>query len=173
MNKIVSALGVIGFIIAISGVVFQYNQTQKIVFVNIETVYDEFTMKKELESKFENVSQLRQQILDSLKLELNILSKSITSKDQVEKIKEFQVKRQEYALKEQNFAESTQQTNEQYKNQIWKQLSQYIIQFGKNTHCKYILGFENKSSILYGDEAEDVTKELSAYVNQCYNGGVK
>lgn len=173
MNKIIASVSLIALCLSIACIVMTFNQKQKIVFVNIESVYDEFTMKKELESKFENVTSMRQQILDSLKLELNILSKSITSKDQVDRIKDFQLKRQEYALKEQNFTESTQQTNEQYKSQIWKQLSQYIMQFGKKNHYKYILGFENKSSILYGDEAEDVTKELSVYVNECYKGGVK
>ena len=102
-----------------------------------------------------------------------ILSKSITSKDDIEKINFFQLKRQEFALKEQNFNESTEQTNEQYKNQIWKQLSQYIMQFGKQNDYTYMLGFENKSSILYGDEAEDVTKSLVVYVNEVYKGGVK
>ena len=136
-------------------------------------MYDEFVMKKELETKFESVAQMRQQILDSLKLELTILSKSITSKDDIEKINFFQLKRQEFALKEQNFNESTEQTNEQYKNQIWKQLSQYIMQFGKQNDYTYMLGFENKSSILYGDEAEDVTKSLVVYVNEVYKGVVK
>jgi outer membrane protein len=173
MNKLIAPIAFLALCISITCAVLLFNQKQKIVFVNIETVYDEFTMKKELESKFENVANVRQQILDSLKLELTILSKSITSKNDMGKINLFQAKRQEYALKEQNFTESTSQTNEQYKNQIWKQLSQYIMQFGKKNNYKYILGFENKSSILYGDDAEDVTKELSVYVNELYKGGAK
>lgn len=173
MNKIIGPVALIALCLSVTCVVMLTTRKQKIVFVNIETVYDEFSMKKELESKFENVTNMRQQILDSLKLELNILSKSITSKNDVEKINAFQVKRQQYALKEQSFTESTAQTNDQYKEQIWKQLSQYIKQFGKKNNYTYMLGFENKSSILYGDEAEDVTTELSAYVNEAYKGGVK
>jgi outer membrane protein len=173
MNKIIGISGIIGLVLSITCIVLQFNQRQKIVFVNIETVYDEFVMKKELETKFETVTQLRQQILDSIKLELTILSKSLSPKSDPDKIQEFKLKRQEFALKEQSFNESTEQTNEQYKNQIWKQLSQYIKQFGKKNKYTYMLGFENKSSILYGDEAEDVTKELSIYVNEMYKGGTK
>ena len=173
MNKLIGPIAFIALCISITCAVLLFKQKQKIVFVNIETVYDEFVMKKELETKFESVAQMRQQILDSLKLELTILSKSITSKDDIEKINYFQLKRQEFALKEQNFNESTEQTNEQYKNQIWKQLGQYIKQFGKQNDYTYMLGFENKSSILYGDEAEDVTKSLVVYVNEVYKGVVK
>jgi outer membrane protein len=173
MNKIIGVLGIIGFIISITCLTMQFNKQKKTVFVNIETVYDEFTMKKELESKFETVTQIRQQMLDSIKLELTIMSKSLSANSDPNKIEEFKFKRQEYAIKEQSFTESTEQTNEQYKNQIWKQLSQYIKQFGKKNKYTYMLGFENKSSILYGDEAEDVSKELIIYVNEMYKGGVK
>ncbi len=173
MNKITVPVALIALCLSITCLVLVLSKNQKTVFVNIETVYDDFPMKKELELKFENVANMRQQILDSLKLQLTILSQRITSKTDINNINQFQLKRQEYALKEQSFTESTQQTNEQYKNQIWKQLSQYVAQFGKKNNYKYILGFENKSSVLYGDEAEDVTKELSAYVNEMYKGGVK
>ena len=173
MNKIIGPAAIIALCISITCLVLTLKKDQKTVFVNIETVYNDFTMKKELELKFENVAGMRKQILDSLKLELNILSQQITSKNDVERITVFQRKREEFALKEENFTESTVQTNEQYKNQIWKQLSQYIKQFGKKNNYKYILGFENKSSVLYGDDAQDVTGELSEYVNEMYKGGIK
>lgn len=173
MNKLVAPIAFISLCLSIICVVILFKPKQKIVFVNIETVYDDFLLKKELEAKFENVTNTRQQILDSLKLELNLFSKTITSNKEVEKINLFQQKRQEYALKEQNFTESTQQTNEQYKNQIWKQLSQYMKKFGLKNNYQYILGFENKSAVLYGDEAEDVTVEASDYVNKAYKGDEK
>jgi len=173
MNKLTVPVALIALCISITCMVMLFSQKQKTVFVNIETVYDEFLMKKELEAKFDNVASVRQQILDSLKLELTILSKSITSKNDVEKINAFQAKRQAYSLKEQNYLESTEQTNEQYKTQIWKQLSQYIKKFGSKNNYQYILGFENKSAVLYGDEAEDVTAEMSSYVNNAYKGDEK
>lgn len=172
MNKLFSFIALCALCISVVCLVL-ISRKQKIVFVNIETVYDGFTMKKELESKFDNVTHLRQQILDSMKLQLSMLSQQITSKEDAEKIRVFQLKRQEYALKEQNFTESTQETNEQYKNQIWKQLSQYVTEFGKKNSYQYILGFENKSAVLYGDAAEDVTTELGKYVNEAYKGGGK
>lgn len=173
MNKLVTPIAFIALCLSITCVVILFKPKQKIVFVNIETVYDDFLLKKELEAKFDNVANLRQQILDSLKLELNIFSKTITSNKDVDKIQMYQQKRQEYALKEQNYLENTELTNEQYKNQIWKQLSQYIKKFGKKNNYQYILGFENKSAILYGDEAEDVTKDVSDYVNKSYKGDEK
>ena len=173
MNKIVIPLVLIAFGLSVTSIVLVFNKSPKIGFVNIESVYDGFVMKKQLESKFENVTQMRKQILDSLKLELTILSKSISSEKDVAKITAFQQKRQEYIIKEEGFSESTTEMTEQYKSQIWKQLSQYIAEFSKQNHYKYMLGFENKSSILYGDEGEDVTKELTNYVNEKYNGNTK
>ena len=170
MNKLTGPVALIALCVSVASLVLVFRKDQKTVFVNIETVYNEFAMKKELELKFDNVTAMRQRILDSLKLELNVLSQRITSRNDLTNMQAFQIKRQEYALKEQSFAESTQQTNDQYKSQIWKQLSQYIGEFGKKNNYKYILGLDGKSSVLYGDATEDVTKELEEHVNALYKG---
>jgi outer membrane protein len=173
MNKLVVPIALISLCLSLGCLIMLFKQKQKIVFVNIETVYDDFLLKKELEAKFDNVANARQQILDSLKLELNLFYKTISSNKDVEKIQAFQQKKQEYSIKEQSYLESTEQTNEQYKNQIWKQLSQYMKKFGSKNNYQYILGFENKSAVLYGDEAEDVTAEASDYINKAYKGDEK
>jgi len=171
--KLTISIALLALCASVASLVFVFKGNQKIIFVDIEKVYNNFTMKKELEAKFDNVMQMRQHILDSLKLEVELLSKRISSEKDVANINAFQVKRQEYLMKEQSFTESTQATNEQYKNEIWKQLSQYVREYGKKNGCTYILGFENKSTVLYGNEAEDQTKEVESYVNEAYKGNAK
>lgn len=173
MQKLTFASAVLALIISVSVLVLWMKKPTKIGYVNIETVYNEFQMKKELESKFQNVQNMRKNILDSLKLQLNVLSQRVTSPNDKENIQRFELLRQEYLLKEEQFMQDNQATTEQYASQIWKQLSQYVKQYGKEHHYSYVLGMETKGTVLYGNEAEDITNDVKTYINAQYQGGAK
>ncbi|MBS1635849.1 MAG: OmpH family outer membrane protein [Bacteroidetes bacterium] len=171
MKNVPLIISVLALIVAV-GCFFMLNgRQQKIGYVELEAVYNDFQMKKELEAKFQNVSQLRQNILDSLKIEVNMLSSRIKSESDKENIQAFQLKRQEYLMKEQSFAQSNEETTAQYKSQIWKQLSQYIKQFGEQNKYQYILGFDaDNGALLYGNGGENVTDQVKLFVNNAYKG---
>jgi len=64
-------------IITILVIAYHFFIAQKTAFVNLNKVYDEFTYKKEMEEKFENIKKARQSILDSLKIKIEVLSRKI------------------------------------------------------------------------------------------------
>src|SRR5688572_16738556 len=70
----------------------------RIAFIELTKVYNSFQMKKELEGKMKTVQQMRNNILDSLKLELQVLSRKIeTAKTSDDKtLVMFNMKRENY-----------------------------------------------------------------------------
>lgn len=66
-------------------------------------------------------------------------------------------------------AQLTQQYNEKsdaFQASIWDELNKRIEEYGKEMGYTYILGANGDGSIMYGDEAEDVTEELIKYINK-------
>ena len=51
----------------------------KMAYVDLGKVYDSFALKKELQTKLEQIKQMRQVQLDSMKLDLNVLVKNLKS----------------------------------------------------------------------------------------------
>jgi outer membrane protein len=145
----------------------QYTRTKKIGFVTTLKVFEEFTLKKELEGDYKKVQIIKQTYLDSIKL--NIQSLAVTSKqvDKEEKIADY---KKVYLLKENQFNQENEALYQQYNEQIWKQLNQFIEDFGKENGYDYLLGASGQGSIMYANEKEDLTKQIIDYVNTKYSG---
>jgi len=173
MQRLPLYLSIAALIMAATVLVMSTRKAEKIAYVNIETLYNDFQMKQELEGKFKNVQNMRTGILDSLELQLKLVSQQITSPNDKEGIARYQMLRQNYAAKENEFAQSNEETMNQYGNQIWKQLTQYVKQYGKEHGYLYVLSQESRGAVLYGNEAEDITNAVKEYVNAQYKGESK
>lgn len=149
------------------------NYTNKIAYVQLATVYDEFPMKKELESNLMKVQNARKIILDSLQIQLNSLSLSVKSEKDIDAIRLFQVKKQEYLIKQQNFEEDNELMTQNYTSQIWKQINQYVKDYGTQNEYTFILGADGSGNLMYSDDKKDITKEVSLYINERYAGEKK
>lgn len=171
MNKYVVYFLFTVSIVGIIGVYFHSSSVApKIAYVNLEQLYSEFKMKKELESKLVNVQQARKSILDSMKIQLNALSFKIKSDKDVEQIKKYNFYKQEYLLKERDFDEENSIISRSYTNQIWTQINQYIKDYGKEEGYEYILGAEGSGAVMYASDENDLTKILIEYINSRYDG---
>lgn len=144
-------------------------------YVDIGIIYNEFGLKKELETKYTNVQSTRKRIIDSLGLELTILSNRVKQnlasdlKDSIGQ--QFTAKQQEYMYRKQAFESDNDAVTEQYSAQIWKQLNQYITDYGKANGYDYIFGGDGSGSLMYAREGLNITDQVKTYVNQRYKGG--
>lgn len=149
------------------------NKTPKVAYVELEKLYNDFSMKKELEAKLNNVKQTRQSILDSLKIQLNALSRSIKSEKEKEAIRDFEIRKQEFLIKQQNFEQDNEATTQAYSSQIWKQINQYVKDYGKQNNYTLLMGADGSGNVMYADEANNITTEVSEYINAKYSGEKK
>ena len=159
---------------------YQAYTRPKTAYVNLSKLYNEFEMKKQLEQQLTTVQQLRQKTLDSLQLSLQLLSRNLqtldekTQKDQYQtKASEFDGRRQEYIYKQKAFTDDNNTLTEQYNGQIWKQLNQYVKDYGDAHGYTYIMGGDGTGSMMYANHGEDLTETLVAYTNDRFKGESK
>lgn len=153
---------------------FISNSFPKVAYVELNQVYSDFQLKKELETKLDNVKQKRKEILDSLEVELNAISKRIEASagKNMDEIKAFEFTRQNYMQQHESFEQDNLNMTQQYSGQIWKQLNQYVQDYGKEHGYDYILGADGNGTVMYADQGKNITEEIKKYVNEKYKGSL-
>ncbi|MDX2172816.1 MAG: OmpH family outer membrane protein [Bacteroidota bacterium] len=147
---------------------FQIINNKKIGYVTTLKVFEEFKEKKELETKYQKIQIVKQTYLDSLKLNIQSLENGDFKKNE-EKINEL---KKIYLLKENQFNQENEVLYKDYTDQIWKQLNQYIEDYGKEKKYDFLLGATGQGNIMYASDKEDLTKEIIEYVNNKYDGKI-
>jgi outer membrane protein len=150
---------------------FKYNE-KKLAYVDLTVVFSKFDYKKELEKKMLKVTETRKTIMDSLEFDLKLMAKQLESNKNPdkEKVVLFQVKREDFFKKKQEYAEDNSQMAKQYDEQIFKQLNQYIKEYGKMKSYSIIFGTDGTGTLMYGEEKIDVTNEATEFINNKYKG---
>jgi len=144
---------------------------KKVAWINLPDVYKNFEFKKELENKLIKTTEARKMIIDSLELELRIISDEIqTGKKDNNKIELFKQKRANYLTRKKVFDEDNYMNKEKYEEQIMTQLSQYVKDYGKEHNYQFIYGADGSGTVMYADEGMNITEEVKKYVNEKYKG---
>lgn len=148
------------------GILVVQGDTPRVAYIQIGQVYQEFALTKELEAKYHNTSQSRQTVLDSLQAKIIRLDRAgkIPS-DSLERLQRY------YLRKEQKFQEDGTLQTQQYDEQIWKQLNQYIQDFQRDRKYNMVLGANGRGSIMAADSSLDITEAVLSYINHRYSGG--
>ena len=180
LKQFISALILVSALTATVLSVYMFATKPKTAFVNLTRLYNEFELKKSLEQQLTSVQQLRQKTLDSLELNLKTLSRNIEAidaqkmKDEYNsRIAEFENRKQEYLYKQKTFGDDNSNLSDQYSVRIWKQLNQYVKDFGDANHYTYIMGGDGSGSMMYADQSDDLTETLVTYTNSRYKGETK
>src|SRR5687768_9197484 len=150
-----SILLIIGLFIIVVGLFYFFNKDiAKSAFIDLDKVYQEFAMKKEMEAKLQQTVSARKKITDSLELNLKLLSSKIEQTKGKDKklIEVFHERRQEYLIKKKTFDEDNSNLSEQYNDQVIKQMNQYVRDFGKTKKYDFIYGANGNGAIMYADE---------------------
>lgn len=166
-KKIITPLVVI---LAVAFCIFwTLRSSKKIAYVNTIQLYDSFKLKKELEEKFSKVQLARQNLLDSIKFRIQYVSIKGAALSEQEKMQVNDLQRS-YLYKEKEFSDENAATMQQYSDQIWKQINQYVNDYGKKHGYDLILGATGEGNIMFARTEEDITKNVSEYINRRYAG---
>jgi outer membrane protein len=140
-------------------------------YVDLVMVYNEFNMKKELDGKLQEVQEKRKNIMDSLALQLNILGQRAELSAEGDSIRYiYAQQRNYYLMHQQQFEQDNGSTAQIYQEQIWKQINQYVTEYGKEHDYSYIFGGDGTGSVMYSENGNDLTEEMKVYVNTRYEG---
>jgi outer membrane protein len=146
-------------------------------FVIIPEVFDQFEMKKELETSLKVAQKTQTNILDSLKKNLQYLYAQIEGeKDKSKKDKlvlEYRVQQQYFDARSSEIEQTNENIVTEYDSKIFRQINQYAKDFGEEEGYKLIFGSNSQGSVMYGDDQTNITKEFVQYINAKYQGKTK
>jgi len=141
--------------------------------INLNKVYNEFLLTKDLDKKLKVVQNEGKKITDSLELQLKVFVKqfevlSDNQKDQQSQI--FELKRQEYLVKKQEFEDDNSQLQSDYNQQILTQINQYVKDYAIEKNYDFIFGAEGTGVLMYAKDGNEITEDVLKFINSKYKG---
>lgn len=160
--------------LSVTGIILFTKASQpRIAYVINGQLYESFEMTKQFEARVTNVRQMRKNLMDSLGLQLNMDVQSWRMNGSRDTVQErlLSQRQQELYVKQRQFENDNQQMSDQYDQQIWKQLNQYVQDYGKEHGYSIILGATGDGGIMYAVDGLNITEAMKTYVNERYKKG--
>lgn len=150
----------INFILLIALAVFVVVRPSegKQAYVLNEELFKGFKGKKILEAKLEKLRTDHKASMDSL----NTLIRSNNNNDQL--ISAYQESTNKFALLE-------QELSDKYTADIWKEINKGVAAYGKAHGYDFVLGAAGDGSLMYANEAKNITTAVVEYLNKRYDEG--
>ena len=150
-------------------------QQQKIGFVDNGELINEYQERKDVEAKLNTKIEAFKTRTDSLRsaFELEIkeaelkarkMSQSAIQKLSQDLQNKEQVLSQRVQFEQQQIAQESQTLNDSIINRV----KDFVEAYGKLNNYNYILGSNEAGSVLYGEEASDLTQEILEALNESY-----
>ena len=132
-------------------------KNKKSAFIINQQVFNEFLGKKELEIKLSAVKVSHKKSLDSLSVLIQQSGNNVIG------LKIYQENIENVRLME-------QQMSDQYTADIWKQINQFVNEYGKQNGYDFILGAAGNGSLMFANETNNITEEVIFFINNRYQG---
>lgn len=174
MKKILTYISIVTISVLISLLVsfILFQKKEKPTgYIELGKVYDEFELSKNLNAQFQTTATERKNYLDSLEFQVKNMYNQVSRNSEDKKLVEtFELAQRQYLYQKEQIESAVSKLEEQYNEQIWTQLNEYIKQYGKEKGYAYIFGAEGSGTLMYANEGKNVTQEMINYINDKYQG---
>ena len=151
-------------------------QQQKIGFVDNSVLINEYQERKDVEANLNTKIEAFKTRTDSLRsaFELEIkeaelkarkMSQSAIQKLSQELQQKEQLLSQRVQYEQQQIAQESQKLNDSIINRV----KAFVQDYGKSNNYNFILGSNEAGSVLYGEDASDLTQEILKALNENYS----
>lgn len=140
------------------------NHQQQTGVVRMNEVWENFEMRKELELQLEEKMKAMQSDLQPIESQLKELSLKEGSSRELEQLQKA------YSFKKSQLEDEYNEWSTQLNAQIDTQLRAYINEFATQNKFSYIHRLDPGSSLLYAPDDQDITEEITQYINMKYQG---
>lgn len=137
--------------------------SNQVISIQNVKVFENFQMKKDYDKQIERDLFTESQNLDSLGKILKAME--VLEKNTSNKKTQLQ---QDFLKAREIFNQKFEQLSKEYTASIYSRLNEYITEYGKEKHCKIIIGANGQGNVMYIDATADKTEELIKYVNKKY-----
>lgn len=163
-------------IIAIAIISFSSCQQQKIGYVDNSTLINEYQEKKDIEAKIQLKINAFQKRTDSLRQsfqfevnEAEIKAKKMSQAEIQKLMQEFQQKEQVLSQRVQFEQQQISQESQAKNDSLIKKVRKFVEDYGKSNGYSFILGSNEAGSVMFGEEANDLTKIILEALNNSYS----
>ncbi|UBZ15832.1 OmpH family outer membrane protein [Flagellimonas marinaquae] len=150
-------------------------QQNKIGYVDSVKIMDEYQEKVDVEAKFqkkaETMGRKRDSISQAFQMELQEFqgkAQSLSQQNAQEQYSELQQRGQRIGQQLQQEEQQLQLNSQEQMDSLVKKVKKEIRAYGKDNGYTYILGGGEGGSVIYGDEAKDVTDAILKILNDKY-----
>lgn len=130
-------------------------------------VYNECALKIKLEKDLEKVFSTRKSELDSLQLELSLLSGKIEAKTASGlELQQFEDMKNRFLTIQDNYGQENARLKETYTAQIRKEINEKARLFAEQKGYTYLFAAMGDGTIMYGADKKDVTKDFQEFIDK-------
>lgn len=150
----------------IATALYSFKSAKKIAYLDTGEVFKNFAMTKKMDEEVKAVEAAKKKMMDSLITQLKQVQSGVLKVSD----NELEMMKAGYLEKRSQLASDLNKVRESAMEKIWKQINQYVSEYGKENHYDVILGANGQGSLMYASEGADMTKEILRYVNEKYEG---
>lgn len=175
MKTLFNGLSIGAFLLGLACLVLilkQERTTPQLAYVDNAQLYNDFKLKKELEARFNHISNQRALIIDSMKVGLDRLSLQLKQTQTEALLKQYRGQLDTYRSKSEEFNEENQSLQSKYNDQVWLQLNQYVRDFGNEKGYVFIFGTSGNGTIMHAQETSNLTNEVLVFANAKYEASL-
>lgn len=150
-------------------------QSQKIGFVDNSKLINEYQEKidiqDKLQAKIKTYEAKRDSIRQAFQLEINeaeLKSRKMSQADLQKLSQELQQKDQIIAQRDQFEQQQIAQESQSQNDSLIKKVRSFVKDYGTKNGYDFILGSNEAGSVMYGNEASDLTQEILDALNAAY-----
>lgn len=154
---------------------FSCNQ-QKFAYVDVEVLMNDYKATKALEEVLKLKQAQKAKEFDSLQQPFNqkvqsyyqnAQKMSVAKRQQLEA--ELQQENQQLQLLQQKNSQELQAENTERSEALMKKIDSFVSDYAKANNLNVVFGTQGKGTILYADEAMDITQELLQILNDNFD----
>ena len=151
-------------------------QQQKIGFVDNSVLINEYQERKDVEASLNTKIEAFKTRTDSLRSAFELEIKEAELKARTMSQSSIQTLSQELQQKEQLLSQRVQfeqqqiaQESQKLNDSIINRVKAFVQDYGKSNNFNFILGSNEAGSVLYGEEASDLTQDILKALNENYS----
>jgi outer membrane protein len=150
-------------------------QQNKIGYVDSVKIMDDYQERVDVEARFKTkadaMGRKRDSISQAFQMELQQFqskAQSMSQQSAQEEYSQLQQRGQQIGQRLQQEEQQLQQNSQSQMDSLVKKVKKEIRAYGKANGYTYILGGGEGGSVIYGDDAQDVTEEILKILNDKY-----
>lgn len=148
-------------------IVHFFGSSDSSAYFDYNKVYNNCSLKKRLESDLEKVVSTRKSNLDSLQLELSLMSGKIEAKKASEaELIEFEDLKTRFLTLQNNFEQENIRLKENYTGQIRKEINEKAKLFSEKEGFDYLFSANGDGSLMFGAKNKDVTEDFQEFLDK-------